>query len=448
MIKRVLPVLGLTALILAATAGAAFAATAGGHDLTKAYLTLAILGVAAVLFFTEVIPLPITAMLVPVSLSIFDIVPAKAAFANFGNSWVVIFMAMFIVGESTFITGFADKVGKMTVRLSKGSEVRLLIFSMVSVGVLSAFLSNTGTTVVAIPMIMGMCASAGIRPGKILMPVAFAASLGGTMTLVGTPPNGLINSVLEKMGPAGIHPFGFFEFAKFGIILFIAGIAYYALIGHKLLPDSDASCHMDDEEIERPKRPEKMIWSLLIFAFVVVAMATKFLPLVTAAVLGACLVVITGCMTMREAFRSVDWVTIFLFAGMLSMSTAMDKSGAAALIAESVVQHVSNPYGIMFVTCLLTVCITNFMSNTATAALMAPLAIPIAMQSGISPLPLAMGIAMSASACFLTPVATPPNTIVLGPGKYSFLDYVKAGWPLQIISLLLSVAIIPLIWPF
>jgi di/tricarboxylate transporter len=144
----------------------------------------------------------------------------------------------------------------------------------------------------------------------------------------------------------------------------------------------------------------------------------------------------------------VDWVTIFLFAGMLSMSTAMDKSGAAALIAESVVQHVSNPYGIMFVTCLLTVCITNFMSNTATAALMAPLAIPIAMQSGISPLPLAMGIAMSASACFLTPVATPPNTIVLGPGKYSFLDYVKAGWPLQIISLLLSVAIIPLIWPF
>jgi di/tricarboxylate transporter len=88
------------------------------------------------------------------------------------------------------------------------------------------------------------------------------------------------------------------------------------------------------------------------------------------------------------------------------------------------------------------------MSNTATAALMAPLAIPIAMQSGISPLPLAMGIAMSASACFLTPVATPPNTIVLGPGKYSFLDYVKAGWPLQIISLLLSVAIIPLIWPF
>ncbi len=446
--KRLACLLGLTLLILITTTGVAFAATGGEQDMPHAYLTLIILGVAAVLFFTEIIPLPITAMLVPVSLSIFNILPAAEAFANFGNSWVVIFMAMFIVGEATFVTGFADKIGQMTVRLAHGSETRLLIFSMVAIGVLSAFLSNTGTIVVAIPMIMGMCATAGIRPGKILMPVAFAASLGGTMTLVGTPPNGVVNSALEKLGPAGIKTFEFFEFAKFGIILFMVGILFYALIGHKLLPDSDAECHTEDGESAIPKRPEKMPWSLAIFSFVVIAMATKFLPLVTAAVLGACLVVISGCMTMREAFRSIDWVTIFLFAGMLSMSSAMDKSGAASMIAHSVVQHVSNPYGIMAVTCLLTVCITNFMSNTATAALMAPLSIPIAMESGISPLPLAMGIAMSASACFLTPVATPPNTIILGSGKYSFLDYLKAGWPLQIISLILSITIIPLIWSF
>jgi di/tricarboxylate transporter len=100
------------------------------------------------------------------------------------------------------------------------------------------------------------------------------------------------------------------------------------------------------------------------------------------------------------------------------------------------------------VCCALTAIITNFMSNTATAALMAPLAIPIAVQSGISPLPLAMGIAMSASACFLTPVATPPNTIVLGPGNYNFMHYVKAGWPLQIITFIMCVVLIPMIWPF
>ena len=151
---------------------------------------------------------------------------------------------------------------------------------------------------------------------------------------------------------------------------------------------------------------------------------------------------------MREAFRSVDWTTIFLFAGMLSMSAAMDKSGAAAIVANAVVSMVHDPWMLMLVCCALTALITNFMSNTATAALMAPLALPIAMGSGISPLPIAMGIAMSASCCFLTPIATPPNTIVLGPGRYSFMDYVKAGWLLQVISLLMCWLLIPLIWPF
>lgn len=424
----------------------AFAAAAPSATPMNAYLTLLILFVAAVLFFSEIIPLPVTAMLVPVSLSMFHIIPANAAFSNFGNKWVVIFMAMFIVGESTFITGFADKIGKATITLSKGSEIRLLVLAMCSVGVLSAFLSNTGTTVVAIPMIMGMCASANIRPSKILMPVAFAASLGGTMTLVGTPPNGLVNSVLEKMGPAGIQPFGFFEFAKIGGILFVISILYYSFLGNKFLPDSASEC--EETEIIKPSRPEKMWWSLIIFFFVVVAMATKIMPLVTAAMLGACLVIITGCITMEEAYKSVDWTTIFLFAGMLSMSSAMQSSGAAQLIADTVVHYVSSPYGLLAVICAVTALVTNFMSNTATAALMAPLAIPIALSSGISPLPLVMGIAMSASACFLTPIATPPNTIVLGPGKYSFSQYMKAGWPLQVISFIVIVTVVPIILPF
>ncbi|MGE4298451.1 MAG: SLC13 family permease [Desulfovibrionaceae bacterium] len=447
--KQFLNVALMTVAVLLATVGVCLAAEAAKApvDPTNAYITLAVLGVSAVLFFTEIVPLPVTAMLVPVALSIFHIVPAKKAFANFGNVWVVIFMAMFVVGEATFVTGFADKVGKWTVKTAGKSETKLLLLSMIVIGGLSAFLSNTGTTVVAIPMILGMCATSGIRPGKILMPVAFASSLGGTITLVGTPPNGLVNSVLGKMGPAGIQPFGFFEFAKFGVPLLLVGVLYYALIGKKFLPNSVVECS-PEEEAAKPKRPEKMFWSLGIFAFVVAAMASNFLPLVTAAMLGACLVVITGCMTMKEAFRSVDWTTIFLFAGMLSMSTAMVDSGAAALIAESVVSHVSSPVMLLAVMCGLTALVTNFMSNTATTALMAPLAVPIAVASGVSPLPLLMGIAMSASACFLTPVATPPNTIVLGPGNYTFMDYFKAGWPLQLISLILCVAVIPMIWPF
>jgi len=427
----------------------AFAATTMGiklpADPTKAYITLGILLVAAVMFFTEVVPLPITALLVPVALSLTHVITSKVAFSYFGNPTVVLFMAMFIVGEATFITGFADKVGALAVKFSKGNQVKLIIYTMAAIGLLSTVLSNTGTTVVAVPMVIGMCIKAKLAPGKVLMPVAFASSLGGTVTLVGTPPNGIINSMLAQTGQT---PFGFFEFGLIGLPLLAAGLLYYALIGHKFLPEK---VHDDDDEIEvdaKVRREHKMWHSVLIFAFVVAMMASELMPLTTAAVLGACLMVITGCMTMREAFRSVDWTTIFLFAGMLSMSAAMDKSGAAAIVANAVVSTVTNPWMLMFVCCALTAAITNFMSNTATAALMAPLALPIALASGISPLPITMGIAMSASCCFLTPIATPPNTIVLGPGRYNFTDYIKAGWPLQLISLIMCWLLIPLIWPF
>ena len=415
------------------------------EDPTKAYITLGILVIAAIMFFTEVVPLPITALLVPVALSLTNVISSKVAFSYFGDPTVVLFMAMFIVGEATFITGFADKVGALAVRLSKGNPIKLLVYAMAAVGLLSSVLSNTGTTVVAVPMILGMCMKAKLAPGKVLMPVAFAASLGGTVTLVGTPPNGIINSMLSQTGQT---PFGFFEFGLIGIPLLVAGLLYYGLIGHRFLPEGR---QIDDavlSEEAQPRRENKMWHAMAVFAFVVFMMASELVPLTTAAMFGACMMVITGCMTMREAFRSVDWTTIFLFAGMLSMSAAMDKSGAAAIVANAVVSTVSDPWLLMLVCCALTAIITNFMSNTATAALMAPLALPIALGSGISPLPITMGIAMSASACFLTPIATPPNTIVLGPGRYTFLDYVKAGWPLQLITLIMCWLLIPLIWPF
>ena len=426
----------------------ALAATGMGiklpEDPTKAYITLGSLVAAAVMFFTEIVPLPITALLVPVALSLTHVITSKVAFSYFGDPTVILFMAMFIVGEATFITGFADKVGALAVRLSKGNTVLLLVYTMAAVGLLSTVLSNTGTTVVAVPMILGMCIKAKLAPGKVLMPVAFASSLGGTVTLVGTPPNGIINSMLAQTGQT---PFGFFEFGLIGIPLLVVGLAYYGLIGHRFLPEGR---QMDDDIVTegQTRRENKMWYSIAIFAFVVFMMASELMPLTTAAILGACLMVISGCMTMREAFRSVDWTTIFLFAGMLSMSAAMAKSGAAAIVANAVVSMVSDPWMLMLVCCALTALITNFMSNTATAALMAPLALPIALASGISPLPITMGIAMSASACFLTPIATPPNTIVLGPGKYSFLDYVKAGWPLQLITLIMCWLLIPMIWPF
>lgn len=410
-----------------------------------AVITLLILGGAIILFFTEVVPLPVTALLVPVALSLFGILTPEESVSYFGDKWVIIFLAMFMVGEAVFRTGLAEAIGTNTVTYAGKNRNRILLLVMLVVGIMSAFLSNTGTTAVFIPIVIGICRSAEIKPGRILMPMAFAASLGGTMTLIGTPPNGLVNSVLTNQGLA---PFSFFEFGKIGIILFAAGLLYYRIIGGRLLPDSQADVREDAEKSAHVFRKNKMWIAVVIFLFVIIMMATNVIPLITASLLGACLVIITGCITMKEAFQSVSWTTIFLFAGMLPMSAAMQQSGAAALIAEVVVRNVTSPWMLLGIVFIFTALLTNFMSNTATAALMAPIGLAIASQFGVNPQPIMMGIAAAASACFLTPIATPPNTIVLGPSGYRFLDYLKAGWMLQILVAVIGIGVIPLLWPF
>lgn len=445
--KKALIIISIFALILGFVS-VTFADTYTGVNAfnSKAIMTIIILIMVAVLFLTDALPLPITAMLAPITLSFpgIDILTSADAFKEFGNKWVVLFMAAFIIGEVVFKTGFADKVGRATVKAVNASQLKLTILIMITIGFMSAFLSNTGTIAVFIPIVIGICASANIKPGKILMPMAFAASLGGTMTLVGTPPNAIVNSALES---AGLEPFGFFEFAKIGAILFIAGVLYHALIGYRLLPDTDPiTKSFENKRLEY--RTEKMWISVAILVFVILMTATKMIPLVTAFMLGACLAVSTGCITMKEAFDSISWTTIFLFAGMIPLGTAMNTTGAAKLIADIVVSHVGSPIALLAATFIITAIVTNFMSNTATTVLMTPIGIALANGFGVNPEPIVIGIAMAASACFLTPIATPPNTIVLEYGGYKFIDYLKAGWILQVIVAILSITLIPIIWPF
>ena len=158
-----------------------------------------------------------------------------------------------------------------------------------------------------------------------------------------------------------------------------------------------------------------------------------------------------GCLTERQAYSGIDWVTIFLFAGMLPLATALDKTGAGALIAHYVVGLVgSEPSPMLFMAVLfcLSCGLTQFMSNTAAAALLCPIGISIAQEMGASPYPVLMAIAIAASCAFTTPVATPPNTLVLGPGGFRFKDYIIVGTPLVVLSFIICVVIIPMVWPF
>ena len=328
--------------------------------------------------------------------------------------------------------------------------------------ILSSVSSNTGTVACLMPVVIGICQAAKISQSRQLMPLAIAANVGGTITMIGTPPNVIVTGALSA---AGLPTFGFFEFAYIGIPLSIIVFFFTLFIGRHLLP-ANAAGEMDEEAIRaaaeeagasgedsEPKSTTKMWISGLIMIGVVICMALdlKTLPLQTAAVTGAILCVITGCLKEKEAYAGIDWVTIFLFAGMLSVATAMEKTGAGKLIADTVVGSMGehpNAVVLCAVLYLISNVLTQFMSNTAAAALLAPIGISIAQSIGADPKPVLMAIGIAASMAFATPMATPPNTLVLGPGGFTFNDYVKVGLPLCIVTFIASVIIIPIFWPF
>ena len=425
--------------------------------MSPAVTTLIVLGFVAFFFITELLPLAITALAGAIVLGLLGVIPVNTVFTGLSNSTVVLFAAMFVIGASMFHTGLAQKLGQTVVRISGKSENGLMAGVMIAAAGLSAFTSNTGTTACLIPVILGICTAAKIPASRQMMPLAFAAGLGGIITLVGTPPNIIAAGALKA---AGLRPFTFFEFAWIGIPLTVVGIIYMLTIGKRLLPKEQISAEgvkVDAEAaaeatagVSDPKK--QWITGLVLVAVVIVmALDIKRVPLEVAAGIGALVLVISGCLSEKQAYRGIDWVTIFLFAGMMPIATAMDKSGAGRMIADWVVGMLGGSPSPMLLTAalfILSAGLTQFMSNTACTALLAPIGISIAQSLGASPHAVLMAIAVAASCAFSTPVGTPPNTLVLGPGGYKFMDYVKCGTGLLLICMVVSLIIIPMVWPF
>ena len=431
-----------------------------------AIITLCVLAVAAFFFITELIPLAVTAMAACTALGIFGVLPPKLVYAGLSDSTVVLFGGMFVIGAAMFRTGLAQTIGEFVVSKAGTKEVPLMFAIMFVTAALSSVSSNTGTVACLMPVVIGICTAGNLPNARQLMPLAFAANVGGMITMIGTPPNVIIVGALKA---ANLPAFGFFEFAWIGIPMTVAGILYCLFLGRFLLPKDrretgeiseedkkaleEAAAEAGASDDKAPKSVTKMWISGLILIAVVCAMYLdlKTVPLQTAAVTGAILCVITGCLKEKEAYAGIDWVTIFLFAGMLSVATAMDKTGAGKMIADSVVGLMGanpNPYMVAGILFLISCVLTNFMSNTASAALLAPIGISIAQSIGADARPVLMCLGIAASCAFCTPMGTPPNTLILGPGEYSFNDYVKFGFPFSIIALILCVVIVPMVWPF
>ncbi|MDO4409053.1 MAG: SLC13 family permease [Eubacteriales bacterium] len=421
--------------------------------MSPATITLIFLAFAIVMFVTEKIPLGLTSMIVCVGLCVTKVLDIKAAFAGFIDSNVILFVAMFIVGGAFFETGMANEIGGIVTKFAK-TERSLIVAIMVIVGLMSGVLSNTGTAAVLIPVVIGIASKSGFKRSRLLMPLVFAAAMGGNLSLIGAPGNMIAQSALEPLG----LKFGFFEYAIVGLPILIVGILFYATIGFRLLPNHDVTdddSSVFDEQRDFSTVPKwKKTLSLVILIATLAAMVFEDkigIKLCISGCIGAILLIVTGVISEKEALKSIDLKTIFLFGGTLSLAAALQETGAGEMIASKVIGALGeNPSPLLFTFVVFILCcvMTNFMSNTATTALMAPICLSIAQGMGADPRAVLMACVIGGSCAYATPIGMPANTMVVGAGNYKFMDYVKSGLPLIVIATIISMIILPIAFPF
>ncbi|HDG7814933.1 TPA: SLC13/DASS family transporter [Klebsiella quasipneumoniae] len=415
-------------------------------------ITLCLLVFAIVMFIWEKVPLAVTSMVVCVALVVTGVLDLKQAFAGFIDSNVILFVAMFIVGGALFETGMANKVGGVITHFAK-TEKQLIFTIMVVVGVMSGFLSNTGTAAVLIPVVIGVAAKSGFTRSRLLMPLVFAAALGGNLSLIGAPGNLIAQSALQKIGSG----FGFFEYAKVGLPMLVCGILYFLTIGYKFLPNNPNSGEVGSvgEQRDYSHVPRwKQILSLVVLIATILGMIFEKqtgISLAVAGCIGALLLVVTGVLTEKQAYKAIDSQTIFIFGGTLALAKALEMTGAGKLVADQVIGLLGNnssPFMLLVVVFILSVVMTNFMSNTATVALLVPVSLSIAAGMGADPRAVLMATVIGSSCAYATPIGMPANMMVLSAGGYKFVDYAKSGIPLIIVSTIVSLILLPILFPF
>lgn len=606
--------------------------------------TLIILALTVVMFIIGKIRADIVALCALTALILLGILTPEEALAGFSSTVIIMMVGLFVVGGAILQTGLAKAVSQKIMKLAAGSDTRMFLLVVIVTSAIGAFVSNTGTVALMMPIVVSMAVQSGTQPARLLMPLAFASSMGGMLTLIGTPPNLVIQDALTA---AGYEPLGFFSFFPVGVICIVTGIVVMLPLSKKFLykkkgsgkHNSGRGKTLDDlvseynlsnalrryrikqhsaiagksvAELDLPGRyglsileirnessdrsglirnvtqslasPESILtagdiiyltgdtakmsqfasenrmeeldnnsidfydigiseivlmptariigmplrksgfrerysinvlgikrnndyimndlpqvklqsgdvllvqgkWSniaqldddetdwvvlgqpekqasqvtldykapvaAIIMLLMIAAMVFEFIPIapVTAVMAAALLMVITGCFRNVEAAdKTINWESIMLIAAMMPMSVALEKTGTSALISHSLVSSLGSMgptvllAGIYFTTSLLTM----FISNTATAVLMAPIAMTSATEIGVSPYPFLFAVTLGASMCFASPFSTPPNALVMHAGEYTFSDYIKVGLPLQIIIGIVMVFALPLLFP-
>lgn len=414
-------------------------------------ITLIFLLFAIVCFISEKIPLGLTATIVAIGLNITGVLDTTATFKGYVNSNVILCVGMFVVGQALFETGMANKIGRVVTKFAKTEKI-LIIAIMIIVGVMSGFLSNTGTAAVLIPVVCGIADESGYSRSRLLMPLVFATALGGNLSIIGAPGNLMGVNALQELGMKT----SFFMYAPIGIPMLVVGILYFVLIGYRFLPNVEGKVEaVSENKTDFSAVPRwKQITSLMVLILVILAMIFEDqigIAIHVSACIGACVLVLTGVISEKDALKSIDLKVVLLFGGSLALANALDTTGTGTLIADTIVGFLGsnpNPIVLLLVIFIVTCLLTNFMSNTATTALMVPIAVSLANSLGADPRAVVIATVIAGSCAYATPIGMPANTMVVGLGGYKFKDYVKSGLPLIAVSFVLCMILLPILFPF
>lgn len=432
--------------------------------------------ITIVSFILEKIPLAMTAVMASLAMGI--ILPEMSladAYSGFGNTTVMMVAGMSIVGSALFKTGMADRIGQKLGSSSFAKNERAFLAAvLICSTAMSAFLSNTGTFAMCIPVIVAVSAKSFgvIRSKMIILPVGIACTIGGALTLVGSTAQQSANAIL--MGCEGYEDgLGLFTQSKAMLPLCVMMIIYFVTIGYSISkavlkpesPDFNKGNYL--EELSKPQSEEvtenipkwKGWFSVFVLAACVVGFVLSnndaFKPYLNVGIiglLGASVLIITGCMPLKETFAEMDWNTLLILGAVQGFAKGLEVSGGGRVIANTILGlfggHEASPVVLLTVGIFVTVILTNFMSNTALAAMMTPIYIEIALNLGISPVPfvIAVGAVATNLAC-ATPVGTPTCTMALQAG-YKYMDYVKIGGPLCVILAVAAAVICPMVYSF
>lgn len=416
----------------------------------KPILASVIFVVILISFVMQRRPAGLTAVIGSLIMMIFGIIEPSDVVAPFGSDTVIMVASVLILGSAVFETGAAEIIGSAIVRRTGRNEKLLIMVLVLTVSILSSFLSNSAVVAIFLPLLASLARSSGgaITKKNTYMAVGIASVVGGNCTLAGSTPQLTAQAILQTTD--SVRELTFWELGKVGFPLVILLALYYLFIGIRLqkkvfdFPEVEDPAPSGDGGQVRSKA--KCITVCLIMLGCVAGFTAGVFSFGTVGAIAAALCILTGCISFDKAFKSLDWNTICVLGGAMGISTALNKSGVVQAVADMIISAFgsgANPVTICLVLLVTSAVLGNIMSHTATAAVLTPLAISLGTGLGVDPIPYVVTVVIGCNLAFATPVATPPLTMTM-VGGYRFTDYTKVGGLYNLLSLIAAALLIPL----